>query len=77
MQASNVASLSDRRIHVKLNHFYKVVNELADYPDTPLYPKVTTTMPDKHILGNLFSKELKPPSSKDHSFQTLLKSGTQ
>ena len=76
LQASNVASLSDRRTHAKLSHFYKIVNELADYPDAPLYPKYTAIMPDKHIPGNLSSKELKPPSFKDPSFQTLLNSGT-
>ena len=40
LQASNVALLSDGRTHAKLSHFYKIVNELADYPDAPLYPKV-------------------------------------
>ena len=40
LQASNVASLSDRRTHAKLSHFYKIVNELADYPDAPLYSEV-------------------------------------
>ena len=39
-QLLQVASLSDRRTHAKLSHLYKIVNELADYPDAPLYSKV-------------------------------------
>ena len=40
LQVSNVAPLATRRTQAKLSHLYKIVNELADYPDAPLLPKI-------------------------------------
>ena len=40
LQVANVASLASRRSQAKLNHLYKIVNELADYPNAPLLPKM-------------------------------------
>ena len=37
---ANVASLASRRSQAKLTHLYKIVNELADYPNAPLLPKM-------------------------------------
>ena len=40
LEASKVASLSDRRTHAKLSHLYKIANDLVDFPDAPLLHKV-------------------------------------
>ena len=40
LQVANVASLASRRSQAKLTHLYKIVNELADYPNAPLLPKM-------------------------------------
>ena len=40
LQAANVASLASRRSQAKLSHLFKIVNELADYPNAPLLPKM-------------------------------------
>ena len=40
LQVANVVSLASRRSQAKLNHLYKIVNELADYPNAPLLPKM-------------------------------------
>ena len=40
LQVANVTSLESKRSQAKLSHLYKIVNELADYPNAPLLPKM-------------------------------------
>ena len=35
LQAANVATLASRRSQAKISHLFKIVNELADYPNAP------------------------------------------
>ena len=70
LQAANVASLASRRSQAKLSHLFKIVNELADYPNAPCSPKCIAITLDGLIHGNLSSTVPEQLSFKDHFSRT-------
>ena len=70
-ELSQTPLLSNRRKVARLCHLYKMTNNLTDYPDPPLQPRVLCRN-SRSSHGLQFTSF----RAKTHSFQKLLASGT-
>ena len=76
-ELSQTPLLSNRRKVARLCHLYKMINNLTDYPDPPLQPRVLcrAATADPLMVCNLLATVPEQPSTKTHSFQKQFASG--